>query len=345
MPSTKLPQIDESTLLNAVLSGGVIGGAVGLIDKGFGRAKYAVPLGIALGIFLDYNLKKLQVGEHLEVAKAYFTKLWEKVHIAMEEKEVQIRLDIVNALSALGDATEERIEEEVNKAKQQYPRWSFPEMDDWGGITNGIAAIAGLLLLTYGLSAGIGHYTTAAIPAQLFLRDRRADALDRAARGLIPPLEELISPPSSAGDMPPSERLDIYAGGNPVNIILAPTMLQLLGAFNGGRNRARNAGAGIAIAIIRETVRASGLERKIMDMIEQGIRDGTAAIMPAFKSALDVFKDKLVDAVTLRQEDMYLTDERLLLMQNPDGSQAYALLENGNGQVEAIPSVRLPFPR
>ena len=52
-----IQEIDESVLLSAILSGGVIGGAVGLVDRNFDRARYAVPIGMVLGVFLDYQLK------------------------------------------------------------------------------------------------------------------------------------------------------------------------------------------------------------------------------------------------------------------------------------------------
>ena len=70
-------QFDESALLSAVLSAGVIGGAVGLLDRGLQRAKYAVPLGLALGILLDYQLKRLRIGEHIEIAKEFITEAWD----------------------------------------------------------------------------------------------------------------------------------------------------------------------------------------------------------------------------------------------------------------------------
>ncbi len=72
------PEFDNSMLLSAILSGGVIGGSVGLLDNSFDRAKWAVPLGMVLGIFLDYQLKKKQNSEHIEIATGYFDKLWEE---------------------------------------------------------------------------------------------------------------------------------------------------------------------------------------------------------------------------------------------------------------------------
>ena len=68
MPST----LDEDSLLTALLSGGIIGGSVALVDKNFERSKYAIPAGMVLGIFLDYQLKKMRKSESIEVSKSYF---------------------------------------------------------------------------------------------------------------------------------------------------------------------------------------------------------------------------------------------------------------------------------
>ena len=72
-------QIDDATMLASILSGGVIGGTVALADRGFGRAKYAIPAGMVMGIFLDYQLKKRRNKESIEVSKGYFEKMWEWV--------------------------------------------------------------------------------------------------------------------------------------------------------------------------------------------------------------------------------------------------------------------------
>ena len=57
MPSENL---NDSLFLSALVSGGIIGGTVALVDQNFERAKFAIPLGMGLGIFLDYNVKKMQ---------------------------------------------------------------------------------------------------------------------------------------------------------------------------------------------------------------------------------------------------------------------------------------------
>ena len=73
--TSPIQELDESVLLSSILSGGVIGGVVGLADRSLDRAKYAVPIGMVLGIFLDYQLKKKRSYEHVEISKTVFEKI------------------------------------------------------------------------------------------------------------------------------------------------------------------------------------------------------------------------------------------------------------------------------
>ncbi len=120
-----IAEMDESVLLSAVLSGGVIGGVVGLSDRSFARARFAVPIGMLLGIFLDYQLKKKRSYEHVEVSKSYFDSLWGKI----------------SNLAPLSPET------------NQY----------WQTITDSLGTIAGLVLSTYGFKAILGMFTNAGI--------------------------------------------------------------------------------------------------------------------------------------------------------------------------------------
>ena len=125
-------QLDEATLLSAILSGGVIGGAVSLADRGLDRAKYAVPLGMAFGIFLDYQLKKRRNKENIEVAKGYFETLARYV----------TDIDPSNVMDADTNAY-------------------------WSTLTFSLASIATIALSAGGMQAFFGYFTTAAIPPRL----------------------------------------------------------------------------------------------------------------------------------------------------------------------------------
>ena len=82
----------------------------------------------------------------------------------------------------------------------------------------------------------------------------------------------------------------------------------------------------------------SGLQDALVGIVQQG----GDIIAEQVTNAVAQFTNALVNGLDVRQADLYLSNERLLLMQNPDGSQNYDLLQNGAGQVEAVPAVRLP---
>ena len=56
-----IPEYDNSVLLSALLSGGVIGGSLMLVDRGFSeRSKLGLVFGIGLGILLTTILRRTQ---------------------------------------------------------------------------------------------------------------------------------------------------------------------------------------------------------------------------------------------------------------------------------------------
>ena len=172
------PEFDNSMLLSAILSGGVIGGSVGLLDKGFDRAKWAIPAGMLLGIFLDYQLKKRTNSEHIEIVKDYFVTLWVDP-----------------------DADEGYHDEGYHKCFLPERKVLLPETNAyWNTLLTSMAAIASVTMMTYGFkailgktySAGIGPITVDDIPAELPVQQ-----------------DETLY-------LPAPERIDEIALGNPV---------------------------------------------------------------------------------------------------------------------------------
>jgi hypothetical protein len=292
--SSQIQEIDESVLLSAVLSGGVIGGVVGLADRGFDRAKYAIPIGMLLGIFLDYQLKKKRSYEHVEVSKSFFDNLWENV------------------------SNIKQLSPEIN----QY----------WQTITDSLGTIAGLVLSTYGFKAIIGLFTNAGIVHEQL----QPDFIDLTGdpgvfhdlTGVAPPLD----------DLPPA--IPNLAGGNPISTILAPATMQMIVAFGNQGGMVRHAGAQIATTVVTQAIMQSGLQEALINLVGQGAN----AVQAAVPGIVQQLSDALVNGLTLRQENMYLTNENLLLLQDPAGENAYAILNNlGNNEVGHYPAVRLPY--
>jgi hypothetical protein len=292
----KTPEFDNTMLLSAILSGGVIGGAVGLIDRNFERAYWAVPAGMAIGIFLDYQLKKSQNLEHVEIAKEFLKTTWD------DSKK-------------LGPET------------NSY----------WSTILGSLGAMVVLVMGTYGCKGLVGKFQTAA-----FLR--LPNMLPNLRTGNLPlyimpkdgmPEPELIVD-FPLQDMPRPLDMSDQAGGNPVNAIIAPITMQILAAFSG--KNPRRAGNVLAAQIVSQIIMQSGMTERLFELVGQSaeiVRAGIDAV------AHDV-STRLIDGLTVRQDQMYLSNERLMLIQNPEGTHAFGLLQNGE-QTQVVPAVRAPL--
>ena len=122
-----MSRLDEDSLLAAILSGGVIGGSVALADRNFERSKYAIPVGMMLGVFLDYQLKKARKSESIEITRGYFEYL----------------ADLV-ATEPMG--------------------YRLPQTDPyWATLTSGLAGLATVGLISSGALGSLGQYSTFAI--------------------------------------------------------------------------------------------------------------------------------------------------------------------------------------
>ena len=286
---------DNNILFECIISGGVVGGLVTLLDKSFDRAKWAIPAGVLLGITLDYWFKKAVKEQNIEITKTYIQKLWD------------------NTLDLL------------------------PETNDyWSTITSGLTVITTIVMSTYGFKAIVGQFTTAAIaPDLLRVSDSFPDVPNSEISDTIP---DRWHEPGGGAHVPRPVDISKYAGQNPISAIIAPTTLQLIGAFSGKR-LVRRAGAELAFSIIWQAIRSSGFEKKLIDLVGKG----AVAISTELPKIISKFRNTLVEGISVRQDDMYLTNERLLLLQSPDGRAAYSLLQNGSGQIEAVPAVRLPL--
>jgi hypothetical protein len=62
---------DRSALLTALISGGIIGGTVSLIEGNFEKSKFIFPAALAVGIFADYQVNKYRNYENFENLKEY----------------------------------------------------------------------------------------------------------------------------------------------------------------------------------------------------------------------------------------------------------------------------------
>ena len=267
---------DNSMLLSALLSGGVIGGTVGFIDNSFDRAKWAIPAGMLLGIFLDYQLKKAKHDTHVEVAKGYFAHLWEDSDPLLPETNTY-----------------------------------------WSALVSSLAVVSTITLATYGYKAFIGKWQNAGL-------------------GPLPDVGNDVP----AEELPVPQNIGEIALNNPVNAIIAPATMQILAAFAGKNQPAgRRAGTALAAQVILQVMKQSNLENALVDLAGKTVSE----IRDAAKKIVGKMSSDLVDGLALRQDKMYLSNERLLLLQNEDGTQAAAVLHNQHGDIESVPAVRVPF--
>ena len=265
--------LDQETLLAALISGGVIGGAVGLVDRSMERSKYAIPLGMGLGIYLDYQWKKRRTTEHVEIVKGYFDRLWDAVG--------------------------------------EDPGDKLPYDPYWSTLATALVGVATFALSSGGMHASIGRYfVSATLP--------------------IPPVME--------GEIPLAHVIpegDVY--GNTISALINPITMQIIAAMSDPRNLAKHAGAALASQVINVAIERSGIVQKLSDLA------GTEVDMGLVTYAFQRFKRELMDGMTLVRENSMITNESLLLMQNPEGSHSVALAMNTGGRTDVIPVVRMPL--
>jgi hypothetical protein len=288
-------EFDEATLVSALMSGGVIGGLVALTDR-WVDGKIAVPIGMVIGILLDYKLKQSRTTEQLEMSKTYFASLWQKIS---------------------GDKI-------LTPETNAY----------WEGVTSSLAAVASLSLATYGFKAILGKFTTAAAVLPVLPGLPGVDSGGRPRAVTWPVIGAL---PLTADNLPGPVQLGTVA--DPLARILAPTTMQIIAAFS-APNLVRRSGVVLAQQIVLEVFRQSGMIDKLKELAEGGAEH----LVEGAKTLAALISANLVNGISLRQENMHLSSERLLLIQNPYGTEAFALLQpSTTGQVEAVPAITLPF--
>ena len=275
MPTT----LDEDSLLTALLSGGIIGGSVALVDKNFERSKYAIPAGMILGVFLDYQLKKMRKSESIEVSKSYFEYLADLV----AKEPVGFRLPDAN------------------------PYWS--------AMTTSLAGLATLGLAQSGSLGAIGQYfTSAVVPRRLLAITNYAENPEALPQAQFIPENDV--------------------GGNRIRALFNPTTLQIMAAFTNPNNIGRSAGAALCARLVNEAIERSDILNKIAALYGEGAFTQIEAFFVRFK-------DEMVNGLSVVNEQSMITNERIMLMQNPEGTQSVALLMNGEGQNLDVPAVRM----
>ena len=63
---------NNQALLQAVISGGIISGAVGVMEGNFGSSKYILPTAAAIGIYLNYKVSQAQNTQEIELVKTHW---------------------------------------------------------------------------------------------------------------------------------------------------------------------------------------------------------------------------------------------------------------------------------
>ena len=140
-----------------------------------------------------------------------------------------------------------------------------------------------------------------------------------------------------APELPPIIQLPAEdVGGNPITAIINPITLQLIAAFR--RGQVRHAGRDIAMHVVARAVVESDLIAQLTQLVVDGADDLAAQV----GNYMADFVVRLVDGTAVVEENTMLTNERLLLVQNPEGTKSYAILQNGRGQTEPVPAIRLP---
>ena len=409
-----IPEYDNSVLLSALLSGGVIGGSLMLVDRGFSeRSKLGLVFGIGLGILLDYNLKKNTTQESISFFNGWLDDLWTDVQRRKNAREDQIREREEAFLTDLTDLSDEekekkllefrnieenrtanllkqrrqdiafynsilslpvaerheklaafeedkyrreqeeeddmmlkaslaRAEADVQRMLGQSSRsdapfehqqsspsdekTSLPKDEYWGNLFSSVIFAASIILVTHGLKMAIGHFRPAGLPPGVF---------DNLPRGGIPGLQRPVLP-QGIFNLPPLP-VDIDVVGNPIRVVPAPTELQILAALP------RRGAEFLAGEILRDTLEQTGIFPKIRQLSMDAVSAGVVAGKEMFEPIFEDFKTTYLNKVVARRENTYLTNENLLLMQNPDGSEAFSLLHGfGTGRRVAPAAVRLP---
>jgi hypothetical protein len=132
--------------------------------------------------------------------------------------------------------------------------------------------------------------------------------------------------------------------GNPVNVVPRPNGMQLIaaaaGAGFGGRGLGDQA-VNLAGQLLRSTLQRTNFLERIAKRATDLAKKGLDINMHALEEVFDDFKKTYVSETAAQRQNMYLTNENLLLMQSPSGNDAFAVVENfSTGASETVPIFR-----
>ena len=71
---------DRNAFLSALISAGIIGGGVSLIEGNFEKSKYIFPIAIGVSLLTDYQVNKYRNHIDIEVVKDYMKKEMPKAY-------------------------------------------------------------------------------------------------------------------------------------------------------------------------------------------------------------------------------------------------------------------------
>jgi hypothetical protein len=329
---------DDSVFLQALISAGIIGGSIGVVSgiPENQNSKFRLASGIMIGVILNYLFTKHLNKDSLKIFDEYYTILREaEENVERETRTLAIREELqiikteleatpiesppTNAESILVQSIAERRREELlsrqrvlNKKMEDFffseelpdPVFekTYPDDPYWSNVVSGLITICLGVMAIYSVAG--------------FLGSCRAGVVDLNG----PPVQIL--------------------NGNPVRVIPQPNGMQIIGASFGGRglkDQALNTAGQLLQSTLRRTNFLERVAKRASDLAKKGLEINSHALKDCFKD----FKETYVSETAQQRENLFLTNENLLLVQSPDGQDAFAVIENiSAGTSATIPVIR-----
>ena len=315
---------NQNALLQAVISGGIISGAVGVLEGNFGSSKYILPTAAAIGIYMNYKISQAQNTQEIELVKTH----WDDVKQSFSTLENFPGWG--NWTGNLTGFMKKHNYSSFADFVQKTPKITQEQAENIGHVNYWkylAQSLAGVITIGLGYKAllKIGQYQ----PGNLIW--------DRAY-----PQSDVTSFSSSLGISDIPQTPDIMRPGAiapGVSRILAPTILQLIASAARG-DVMKRAGMQVAVGVVSQVLQHSGLADKVIGMVKDGLSGQN--LVETVSKIVDDVADKLSSSLSIMAEHVGITNEKIVILQDPHGGGSFALLLNTeSGNQEAIPTFRL----
>ena len=315
---------DRNAFLSALISGGIIGGLVTLVEGNFDKSKFVFPAAVLAAITADYQVTKYRNEADIEVVAGYVKKMR-----AMKTDNVKriraIKTDHEQSQERFLDDhyrdQEERqtFEREYAKREREFEREYAERETEIESIEYVNTVLASLLSV---LTIVGGGYLVSQVNLSKWYTGFPfsrwyGDTQQKPMPTIIEESEFLPGPTVHDG----------------ISIIASPAVLQFGVAL--ARGQVRHAGRAMVAQLVAQSLTNIDYSGSLMRALEAGKELGGAIQEQTVR-----LSESIVDLFSRRVEGVNLTNERVVVLEDAAANRSYVGLI-GDGDSNLAPAVRL----